>query len=101
MSVNYKAILGVGYIIPRAKAEEIYTEYPELEDNLHCLDGWCNTPDYLFGEVFYECEPGEEREVHSLGELMIAMERIEKIYGEILGTKEEYPAGVHLVHQVL
>lgn len=101
MSVNYKAILGVGYIIPRAKATEIYTEYPEFEDYLHPLDGWWEKTDYFFGEVFYECGPCEEREIYSLGELMYAADRIGKKYGEILGVKEDdYPAGVYLIHQV-
>lgn len=101
MSVNFKAMIGVGYIVTKDKADEIYTEFPEFEDNLIPLDGWWDQTDYFFGEIFYECGPGEEREVYSLGEFMYAMDRIGKKYGEILGTKEEYPAGVHLVHQVL
>lgn len=100
MSVNYKAILGVGYIIPRAKATEIYTEYPEFEDYLHPLDGWWEKTDYFFGEVFYECGPCEEREIHRLGELMIALERVENTLGVILNVKKECPAGIHLIHQV-
>jgi hypothetical protein len=100
MSTYYKAILGVGYIIPRAKATEIYTEYPEFEDNLHPLDGWWEKTDYFFGEIFYKCGPGEEREIHLLGELMMASERVEKTLGTILNVKEDYPAGIHLIHQV-
>lgn len=100
MSTYYKAILGVGYIIPRTKATEIYTEYPEFEDYLHPLDGWWEKTDYFFGEVFYECGPCEEREIHSLGELMIASERVGKTLGTILNIKEEYPAEIHLIHQM-
>ena len=100
MSVYYNAMIGVGYIITKNKANEIYTEFPDLEDNLHPLDGDWEKTYYFFGEIFYKCGPGEEREIHWLGELMIAAERIEKTLGVILNVKEEYPAGIHLVHQV-
>lgn len=100
MSVNYKAILGVGYIIPRTKATEIYTEYPELEDNLHPLDGWWEKTDYFFGEIFYECGPGEEQEIQYLGELTAAIERVEKTLGSILKISEECPIGIRLIHTV-
>lgn len=100
MSVNFKAMIGVGYIVTKDKADEIYTEFPEFEDNLIPLDGWWDQTDYFFGEIFYECGPGEEREVYSLGEFMYAMDRIGKKYGKILGIKEDCPAEVHLIHQV-
>ena len=38
MSVYYTAMIGVGYIITKDKANEIYTEFPDLEDNLHPLE---------------------------------------------------------------
>ena len=100
MSVRFTAMIGVGYIITKDKANEIYTEYPEFEDNLHPLDGWWEETDYFFGEIFYECGPAEEREIHSLGELMIASERVGKTLGAILNIKEEYPAEIHLIHQI-
>lgn len=100
MSVYYTAMIGVGYVITKDKAEKIYTEFPELEDNIIPLDGYWDKTDCFFGEIFYQCGPGEEREIYSLGELACAIDRIERKYGEILGVKENYPAGVHLIHLV-
>ena len=100
MSVDYRAVLGVGYIIPKAKAKEIYADYPDFEDNLRSLDGFWYDTDYFFGEIFYECGPGEEREIQYLGELTAAIERVEKTLGSILKISEECPIGVRLVHTV-
>jgi hypothetical protein len=56
MSVNYRAIIGLGYVISEAVKEklELHPDFDKIEDNIFCLDGWRNDPEKIRGDCF-EC----------------------------------------------
>lgn len=60
MSVNYKSIIGLGYIIPKEKVEELrlLPNFEDIEDNLQALNGWDENSNYFFGKIINDCEPG-------------------------------------------
>ena len=104
MSVNYKAIIGLGYIISEAVKEklELHPDFNKIEDNIFCIDGWRNDPEYFFGKILYTCKPGERIESPSLEASFYLFDEIEKNYGSYLCDPGDFePPSYHLIHLVI
>lgn len=61
MSVNYKAFIGLGYIVNSEQKADILNHClatVELEDEFICLNGYTNGPLYFLGEEIESIEEG-------------------------------------------
>lgn len=59
MGVDFKALVGYGYIVSDKQRDDLIDLCSKYEDDFKPIDGYDENTDWFFGEVFSTYEPGE------------------------------------------